>query len=245
MPSCANFDERILKEKVTEEELDELFFDYVHKYVDYLPSYIIDHLSEDYLTGLNDGYASCYVRQFYDENNLMKKEFNYYALFEDLVKRNYPDLKDRTVLDLGGGIVPVLGRRIAKEAKHVIVVDENLAPIDNPSNLETIQCHVEDVRKLPKADLIVGFMPCEATRLIAEYAAYYKSDFILELCGCIHDDNSYYSEYFDSMRGVYYESYVNKVKSTAEQKIKESGIGKLKEYKVTRFPFRMIGNKRV
>lgn len=237
--------ERLLKERVTKEQLDELYKEFMNTYGKYIPEYMENNMKNDYLYGLEWDQAPCCVLQFYDEYNLMKKKYNIYSIFEDLVKHNYPELKNKTVLDLGGGVIPAIGRRLATDAKHVIVVDEYISPINNPSNLETIQCEVTDVKKLPKADLIVGFMPCGATRLVVDYAAYYNADFIMELCGCIHDPELLHSVYYNSLAGIYYDTYVNRLVEETKQKIVDSRLGKYKEYKASRLPFKVLGNKRV
>lgn len=235
--------ERLVKERVSKEQVDELYKEYMDIYGEYIPEFIQDRMKCDYLDGLEQDEVPCYILQFYDEYNLMKKKYNYYAIFEDLIKRNYPDLKNKTILDMGGGIVPSLGRRLAKEAKHVIAVDRYISPLNNPNNLETIQCEIEDVKDLPKTDLVIGFMPCESTRLLIDYATYYNADFIMELCGCIHNGGP--MNYDSWMYNNFYNYYVSDLCEETKQKIVDSRLGKFRDYGVKRLPYKVIGNKRV
>ena len=238
---------RLVKDDITLEQLEELFKEYVELYHDDIPEDFLEYIEGDLSFGLNCDQAPCYVMQFYDEYNLMKDEYNLYKGFIELIKHNHPDLSNMTILDVGGGIVPSLGRRLAEEAKHVITIDRYMTTKNNPNNLEAISCEIENVNQLPKADMVIGFMPCEATKFIVEHAGKNNIDFLVELCGCIHDEElrhylmfDPYSEYSIRME------YAYRLNNYFKEKIKEYNLGLYSEYGCSmNMPYKVLGNKRV
>lgn len=242
-----NYDKRLVKDDVTLDDLYELLNEYKEKYHDVIDEDLLDHIESCLPMGLECDEAPCYVMQLYDEYNLMKNEYNLYLGFIEMIKHNHPDLSDMTILDIGGGIVPSLGRRLASEAKHVISIDRYISNKNNPTNLEIISCEIEDIKQLPYADLIIGFMPCEATKYIVDHAGACNSDFLIELCGCIHDENLRYSLMMNpySEYGIR-QLYSEQLEKYFKEKIHEYNLGLYSEYGCSmNFPYKVLGNKRV
>ena len=239
--------EKLLKDEVTEEQLTELYNEYMETYHDSFPDWILELMNNDYKDGLDGLMASCYTMQFYDEYNLMKDKFNPYLGFIEMIKHNHPDLSDKTILDVGAGIVPSIGKRLAKEAKHVITIDRYMAKNNNPNNLEAIEMEIESSDQLPKADLIIGFMPCEAENYLIEHASKTNTDFIFEQCGCIHDEElrkylSFYSSYY----GMVLSTYMNRRKDYYKDMIKKYNLGSYSELGCSvPMPFKVVGNRRI
>lgn len=171
--------------KVTKEQLRE----YLHEFFDTynIPGIFRWQYEELYLDGYYGRVVDSQIIQFYKEYDLIKEEYDSYKAFVDIVKYSHPDIKDMTILELGGGMIPQLGRELAKEAKHVIVVDKNMVFRNNPNNLEPIRQRVESYKELPTADMIIGLLPCETTKHIIDYSVCNKKDFLIALCGCYHD----------------------------------------------------------
>ena len=236
----------MLKEQTNRDLLKKYLDEYIDTYSEYIPDNFKMLYSTCYDTGLYGGSVDSHICQYYKEYDLIKKEYDMYLAFMDIIKHNHKDLSNSTILDIGGGIVPALGRELAKEAKHVIVVDRNIADKNNPTNLEVIKEEVTDESKLPKADIVVGLLPCEATKYIINHACNTDSDFLISLCGCVHDS---YLSLMVSQRAMSFDYAASKsiynYKKYAYDKTMDSNLGDLIEYDSPyMFPYPVIGNKR-
>ncbi|MCR4580911.1 MAG: hypothetical protein K5666_00120 [Bacilli bacterium] len=234
--------ERLLKKVVSKKKLDGYLKEFFDTYYEDIPPFIHESLEEDYLYGLGETFAPCYVMQFYDEYQLMLNKYNLYLQFIELLKHNHPDLSNMTILDVGGGLIPSLGRRLAKDAKHVMVVDRWLTDKNNPTNLEVIKKEITCASELPKADIVIGFMPCEVTNILVEHACKTDADFLLETCGCVHDDSAMYHDpmyYWYAVRRFY-----ENRKKYIEEMVASSNLGEcieLDSYK--NIPYTIYTNK--
>ena len=182
----------MLKNNITEEDLSRYLAEYFDTYGEYIPSIYRNDYRLLYLEGLKEHsyLVDSYICQFYKVYDLLKEEYDMYKAFIDVIKHKYKDTKDMTVLDVGGGIVPQLGRGLADLFKHVYVVDRNIVNKNNPDNLEVIKKDIEDGVGLPNTDLVVGLLPCEATKPLIYHACHSDSNFIVALCDCIHEVKS-------------------------------------------------------
>ena len=240
-----NYD-RLLVDGVEEASVLSYYEEYLDKYGKDIPKECLESMREDVLCGFYGDYAPCYIMQFYDEYNLMKDEWNLYKLFIELIKHNHPDLSNKTVLDVGGGVVPSLGKRLAKDAKHVIVVDYDITDTNNPNNLEVIKKRIEKASELPKADLVIGFFPCQATRFILEHAGNTNSDFMIGLCGCVHDDDLRFELMWNNCFGLCAHEQEKRYLNYAKQMIEEHKLGELQiDDSSCVLPYPIIGNKRI
>ena len=236
----------LLKEGIDKETLSKYLEEYFDTYNDYLPNIYKSVYQMNYLSGLYDQYVDSTICQFYKEYNLLKEEADMYNAFVNIIKHKHPDLSDKTILDVGSGFLPQLGRELAKYSKHVISIDKNVIDYNNPSNLEVIKKDVISYKDLPDADIIVGLLPCEATPYIIDKSCDIGSDFIIALCTCIHDPKLQEQlrrreitrlQAMDQMtkNNIYY----------AYNKVHENNMGELVEYESPyNFPSKVIGNRR-
>ncbi len=235
----------ILKEGTNKNKLKEYLNEYFETYE--IPNMFRSQYEFNYLNVFSDKVIDSQIAQFYKEFNLLEPHADMYKAFTEIVKYNHPDLSKMTILDVGGGIVPQLGRELAKEAKHVMVIDRNMVFKNNPDNLEPIQRRIESVSDLPTADIVVGLLPCEATQHIIDYSVANKKDFIIALCGCWHnlDLSHHIAERMRVMKQPH-DTTVDRYEQYASLKIQEAPeLGSLIAYDSPyQFPQDVIGNKR-
>ena len=235
----------VLKENVNQKQLYEYLKEYFETYN--IPSMFRMSYELNYLNGFSNRVIDSQIAQFYKEYDLLEEHADMYKAFVDVIKHNHPDLSNMTILDGGGGIVPQLGRELAKEAKHVMVIDRNMVTQNNPDNLEPIQRRIESINDLPTADMVVGLLPCDATQHIIDYSVANKKDFIVALCGCWHhlDLSQKISEKMAILRNLT-DTTVDKYEKYAMVKMQEAPeLGDLIVYDTPyEFPEDVIGNKR-
>jgi hypothetical protein len=236
----------MLKSNITKEQLRLYLDEYFETYD--IPSMFRPSYELVYLDGLKEGTRiDSYINQFYKEYNLLKEGCDPYKAFSDIISYAHPDLKDKTVLELGGGMVPQLGRELAKNAKHVMVVDRNIVSRNNPDNLEAINCRVESYKDLPSADVIVGLLPCESTQHVIDYAIANKKDFLIAFCGCLNNLNISSDMHKKIYRPSIQYNMVEKYEKYTMVRIEEEApeLGNIVVYDSPyQFPNDIIGNKR-
>ena len=234
----------VLKEGTNQLQLRELLKEYLETYE--VPGAFRYQFEQNYLNGYSNRELDSQIAQFYKEYDLLDEHSDMYKAFVKIIKFRHPDLSNATILDVCGGMVPQLGRELAKEAKHVMVVDRNMVFKNNPDNLEPIKRRIESYRDLPKADIVVGLLPCEGTQHVIDYAVANKRDFVLALCGCWHHlelDHRTAVKMKNTQRNM---TTVEKYELYAMAKMEETPeLGSLVVYDSPyQFPQDVIGNKR-
>lgn len=135
------------------------------------------------LRGEKTNYGSSVLRQVYDALGLIPQEENIYHGFIDLIESNF-DI-DRNIVEVAGGIVPSLATKIAlrQQTGTITVYDPRvIMPTKNPKNLILKRQVFHRDIQLPGAQMIIGFMPCEAALPIIESACLNEMDFMVALC---------------------------------------------------------------
>lgn len=128
-------------------------------------------------------YGSSILRQVYDSLGLIPKEENIYHGFIELIESHF-DI-DRNIVEVAGGIIPSLATKIALRQKTgtITVYDPRIiVPTQNPKNLILKRQSFHRDIQLPGAQMIIGFMPCEAALPIVESACLNEMDFMVALC---------------------------------------------------------------
>ena len=235
----------VLKDGISVKEIQDSLKEYMDIYE--IPAMFRMQFEQNCLNGFSNRPIDSQIAQFYKEYNLLGEYQDMYYEFARIIKHAHPDLKDKTILDVGGGIVPQLGRELAKEAKHVIVIDRNMVFKNNPDNLEPIKRRIESERDLPSGvDIVVGLLPCEATQHIIDYSVSNKKDFIIALCGCWHSLDLGNMLQHRRMLVNDQGTTVEKMESYAKVKMDEAPeLGDLVAFESRyNFPEDVIGNKR-
>lgn len=128
-------------------------------------------------------YGSSVLRQIYDTVGLIPDEENIYLGFVDLIESNF-DI-DRNIVEVAGGRIPSLATKIALRQKTgtITVYDPRvIIPTNHPQNLILKKEIFYRNTPIESAQMILGFMPCDAVIPTIESACANEIDFIVALC---------------------------------------------------------------
>ena len=178
------------------------------------------------------------MRQIYDELGLIDDDKNAYKAFVDLLKDNF-DI-DRNIREVGGGVIPSVAKRISamQDTGSVTVYDPKLSKSQKQQdNLLLKKQRFELNTDVSGADMIIGFMPCDATELLIRKATDNKLDFLVALCEGGHYE---FDDFFDT------EAWTDSILCFAKDRIKENGLGELVKTDLKAYgdPYPVIYNKR-
>lgn len=137
------------------------------------------------------------LRQMYSELGFIDENEDIYHAFIKILEENF-DI-DTDIIEVGGGRIPSLAKRIALKQKKgtITVYDPNLISTDSPyPNMVLRQQPFTLQTPVEKDQLIIAFMPCEATEKIIYNARKNNAHFLIALCeGGPHGDEF---DYFES-----------------------------------------------
>ena len=163
------------------------------------------------------------VLQLYDELGILPDEINSYKAFSKLINEQF-NIKDKNVVEIGGGVIPRLAKRLSlmQDRGTVVVYDPNiyLNKAYYP-NLKLIKRKFFPITNVDMADVLVGLLPCGSSSSIIKSAIKHNKDFMIALC-----DSCNYLEYFDG-----YEQdpdWPNNFINQAAYAVEENNMGKLK-----------------
>lgn len=161
--------------------------------------------------------------QLYDELGLLPDPLNPYKAFAEFLDEQF-DIKNKHVVEIGGGNIPRLGKRIAQiqDRGTITVYDPNLY-IKNYGypNMKLIKRKFFPITNVDDADVLVGLLPCGSSSSIIKSALKHDKDFMIALC-----DKCNRLEYFDG----YDEDPdwpLNFIEQTSEA-VENANLGKLK-----------------
>ena len=130
------------------------------------------------------------LMEIYSELGVYGKE-DFYLQHVNLIKENF-DISGN-ILEVGAGCFPAFGKKMAIEqlkikSGTITLYDRDLA-IKKPltKNMRLVKDSFSSATDIKSYDLIVGIMPCEATRIIIERACEERKDFYIALCDCVND----------------------------------------------------------
>lgn len=130
------------------------------------------------------------LMEVYSELGVYGQE-DFYLEHIKKIKNNF-DISGN-ILEVGAGFFPAFGKKMATEqlklkSGTITLYDTNLA-VDRPltKNMHLVKDAFSESTTIKSYDLIVGIMPCEATRLIIERACQERKNFYVALCNCIND----------------------------------------------------------
>lgn len=181
------------------------------------------------------------IRELYDKLHLISDDENIYVAFLKLLEKQH-DLKDKHIIEVGGGIFPSLARRISllQDKGTITVYDPRLSKKEKSTE------HMKLVRRMftrntdiADTDLLIGFMPCKGAEALVDSAIAHNVDFMVALCeggphGDIHD-------YFESD-----EEWIDSMIYRANRGIEDQNMGRLQIQYLKEFgdPYPIISNKR-
>ncbi len=229
---------------LTLEEQQQLVDEFINAHKDefepkLLADYIRSHVS--FLKTVKDAYhVSAELRQVYSEVGILEDRLNIYLGFLKVLEEEH-DISDRHIVEVGGGYVPSLAKTIALRQKTgtITVYDPRVINTGTyPANLILKRQSFSKDTQIPHANMIIGFMPCEATPAIIESACRNNIDFMVGLCEGGTRGGYGYIEYDDEWIGL--------CKYIAERGMAGTDMGELKEVSLAEYgsPYPIIYNKR-
>lgn len=177
--------------------------------------------------------------QIYDYLNIIPAKNNIYNFFVDFISEISG--LDKNIVEIGGGVIPCLSKKIALRQKkgHITVYDPRIMQKNFAiPNLTLKKEKFTQNTPVDNIDLLIGFMPCEATQTIIDKACNANIDFIIALCDDIgYNDTSY----FESS-----DEWQHYIKYITSRKLEQTTLGKLNYQYVKRgLEFPIIYNNKV
>lgn len=220
------------KDKITQflEKYPDIFTDIEKRYI---MSYAISP-SDDLLVPDT-------IREVYDELGIISDEKNIYIGFMNLISEIY-NIEDKKILEIGGGVLPRLGKRISTilNKGKIVVYDPRLSHYEQSTDkMRLVKEKFKRGNNVDNTDLIIGLMPCEAAETIIDTAIDNNIDFILALCeGGFHGDEYDFYESTDE--------WISSMVKYADREVEYRGMGKLKLKSLEKYgsPYPVIYNDR-
>lgn len=177
------------------------------------------------------------LRQIYDELDLLSPTKNIYLGFLKLIEKNFSI--DGNLVELGGGRIPSLAKKIALQQKNgtITVYDDKL--ITTTSKQENLILKKERLKSDTdiNADLLVAFMPCEGTKTAFSIAKKNNLDFIVAFCeGSCHQEET----------DLFGDDWENDMLFEARKAVREGNLGTLEMTNMEEYnnPYLVVYNNR-
>lgn len=226
--------------QISDEKYKQLLEQYINAHIDdYTPQelhhlrYYINHISSAKLIPST-------IRQIYDELGFLDDQENIYLGFLQLIQNNF-DI-NRDIIEIGGGSIPSLAKKIALKQKRgtITVYDPKIIQsFSTRANLILKKELFTAATPLNQTSLIIGFMPCDATPLLIDTACRNNIDFIVALCEGGRRTGYEWLEYDDE--------WISHMKYNATNGIAKASMGELKLASLEKYgdPYPVIYNKRL
>lgn len=153
------------------------------------------------------------INQIYSYLGELPDNKNIYIKILQMIEYYFTLNKD--ILEIGCGFFPELTRRIDLKQQELGVgsikaFDENLVTTE----LGNIRLYKENYtsQNIPY-NLLLGFMPCEATELIIDKSAKDHKEYFLGMCGCAH---IYFPFPVGDASKIYRDYIINKAESSLD-----------------------------
>ena len=218
--------------------------DYIDKNIHYY-----NELEQLYLNGLDIKTIRSYSDDLPDIYRQILEEIGYY---DDCIEKSgynaFINILDKefdinqNIIEIGGGMIPTLAHKISlKQQKGSITIyDPRLSNYYKATKKFILK--KEKFNKntdITSSNILIGFMPCEATQTIIEKAINNNKDFLIALCegGPHGDEFDYYEDEEEWLESMLY---------IAERGVKEKNMGELQvvSFKDYNSPYPLIYNKR-
>lgn len=207
---------------------------HLEDYSDAEINYIVNNL--DILENMK--FVPDVLRQIYDEVGILEDEENLYIGFVDMLEENF-DI-DKNIVEVGGGVIPSLAKHISLRQKNgtITVYDPRLSnSLDSNEQFILKKEKFGENTKIEDFDLLIGFMPCQATEVLIKQATANRKDFMIALCEGRHNE---FDDYFDE------DIWTSNMFYLAMSGIEENNLGIFIENDLKNYhdPYPVIYNKR-
>lgn len=225
--------------QITKEEYIRRALKFVEAHKDSYTQREQDYIRRNCEWGIDRLFVSDLLRQVYDEAGITDIDKNMYEGFLKVLEENF-DI-NTNIIEIGGGIIPSLAKKIALRQKSgtITVYDPRLiTDIDHPDNLILKREMFSKETPIGNTSMIIGFMPCDATALLIDVACQNKVDFMVALCEGGTRENFGWLEDDDEWIGF--------IKYCALRGIEEKNMGTLGEASLEKYqnPYPIIYNKK-
>ncbi len=179
------------------------------------------------------------LRQIYSELDLIPEEQDMHQAFIKILEENF-DI-NRDIIEVAGGIVPSLGKKLASKQKTgtLTVYDPRLITnLQKPDNLILKKEMFGRKTPLGDAKMLIAFMPCDLTPTLIDVACKNDLDFMIALCeGGARTGYEWIEED---------DEWIGHMTYNAARGIENAGMGTLEKASLTEFgsPYPIIYNKR-
>ena len=226
-----------MREKIIK-TVDAYLREYPDIFSNYEKSYILDYFKNSDLcfSGVPD-----IIRELSDELGLLPAKDNIFLGFLDLVQQEF-DLKDKHILEIGGGVLPRFAKRILEvsEVGKITVYDPRLSIYEKETDkLRLMRCFYKKSDVIEDVDLLVGLMPCGGIETLIDSALSQRKDFMIALCdGGVHGDEE---DYFENV-----DEWIHSLIHDTSIDVEKQNMGKLKIKSLESYgdPYPVIYNKR-
>lgn len=179
------------------------------------------------------------LRQIYGEFDLIPEHQDMHQAFIKILEENF--YINRDIIEVAGGIVPDLGKKLAARQKTgtLTVYDPRLiTSIKTPENMVLKKEHFGKKTPLGDAKMLIAFMPCDLAPTLIDIACKNDLDFMIALCEGGARTGYEWIEEDDEWIG--YMTY------SASRGIEKSKMGTLQTASLEKFgsPYPIIYNKR-
>ena len=232
-------DNKLDKEEILNKRLKEYIKENKHYY---------DEYEQMYLDGLDAELINRYKNDLPDITRQILEEIGYYDekpeqsgynAFIDLIDNEFG--LEKNIVEVGSGVIPTLAHKISLKQKSgtITLYDPRLSDYYGETDRFVLKREEFNHKtNIKNADIIIGFMPCEATRTIIETATENNKDFAIVMCeGGPHGDEY---DYFESS-----DEWVDSMLYLAYRGIEDNNMGELKKlsFKKYQSPYPLIYNK--
>lgn len=171
---------------------------YLNKLKDFLNKYgksyeddILEFINNEFYNLQDINNIPDVLMELYVEFGMVSDYENFYLGFSKMIGEKYG--YDSNVLEVGGGCYPIFAKYMREQQIYhnghgtVTVYDPRLVTT-KINDLKLYKKEFTLDTDIKKYDLLVGILPCEATRLIIEKAILNNKEFFIGMCGCTHFD---------------------------------------------------------
>lgn len=207
---------------------------------------IYNYIEENFLN-CEYNQTSYILLQIYALFGMLEETDNHYLQFAKMVGEKYGF--DKNILEVGCGYLPMFAKyynnlQIRNNKNSKITVYDPDIVVNKAKNIKlcktkfTLESNVDDY------DLLVGILPCEATKTIINKAIDSDKEFLIAMCGCTHfSDEEIPWGPFGRMQ-LPYKYWVENVYDLACLQ-KYNGYNVDMEYANFDFPYPIISSKKI